>query len=648
MRKLSRTTLAAAIACSLALSSTAVAADGDLDTPFDYDGIANLPDGHLPKLAVQPDGKTVVVGEAPGGDTTIIVHRITTTGALDNSFGEGGTVVLQATGGLGMGDVALQPDGKIVVAATQTPSGNGDVTVFRLNGNGTPDAGFGTGGSTTFDFASGVDSRPTALAVQPDGAIVVGGDSRVGDSVDFGAARLTSGGSLDNSFSGDGVTTEDVGSPQNVVTDVVLQGGRIVLIGSTYGINGDLRVLGLKVDGTRDSSFGEANGLYSGAGGGGFPSNGIVTRDGGLLIGYVIPGLGWPTVQKLTPAGRSDNSFSGDGRLQYRDDGANGLHAVVSQTVDGKYALATTDHGALWTAKITPDGSNDDSWRSFGHHRYSSVTPWETSDVALGTDGNVLVGGYNGSGMAVARLLDSIPELSVHGGTALEGQVLPFAASLNKTSGFPVSFDFTTGEGSAASGLDFTGRSGRLTIPAGQTTVPIGVGTRLDRLFENDEAFRVELSNVAGAQVGDLLANGTIINVLRSGRCQNIVDGHKGTDILTGSSAGDLMIGRNDVDYLYGFDGADCIYGQRGGDFLDGGAGDDLVDGGGGNDQIKGGPGNDRLYGRTGRNRYDGGPGNDRIDSRNAVSEIVECGSGRDVVRADRRDRLRHCERVIY
>ncbi|HEX8648257.1 MAG TPA: hypothetical protein VF715_15290, partial [Thermoleophilaceae bacterium] len=84
----------------------------------------------------------------------------------------------------------------------------------------------------------------------------------------------------------------------------------------------------------------------------------------------------------------------------------------------------------------------------------------------------------------------------------------------------------------------------------------------------------------------------------------------------------------------------------RGGDIIDAGDGDDTVDGGSGDDRMRGGEGADRLYGRRGRNRYNGGPGNDVIYARNGVAEIVECGPGRDRVKADRKDRLRRCERV--
>ena len=62
--------------------------------------------------------------------------------------------------------------------------------------------------------------------------------------------------------------------------------------------------------------------------------------------------------------------------------------------------------------------------------------------------------------------------------------------------------------------------------------------------------------------------------------------------------------------------------------------------------QPGGGAGNDRIDGGDGRNRYYGGSGNDVIDAANGSVETVNCGPGRDTVRADSRDRLIRCERV--
>jgi Ca2+-binding RTX toxin-like protein len=93
-------------------------------------------------------------------------------------------------------------------------------------------------------------------------------------------------------------------------------------------------------------------------------------------------------------------------------------------------------------------------------------------------------------------------------------------------------------------------------------------------------------------------------------------------------------------------DGSDRLTGGKGEDALYGGGGTDRIVGGSGRDLLVGGAGNDRLVGGPGRNRYVGGSGNDSINSANGVRELVDCGFGRDRVRADRRDTLSGCEVV--
>jgi len=108
-------------------------------------------------------------------------------------------------------------------------------------------------------------------------------------------------------------------------------------------------------------------------------------------------------------------------------------------------------------------------------------------------------------------------------------------------------------------------------------------------------------------------------------------------DTLTGTSAGDLILGLAGNDVLRGRGGDDC---------LSGGPGRDRLIGGPGADRLDGGRGADRLDGGAGTNRYDAGPGHDVVRARNRRRELVNCGSGRDRARVDRRDRVRGCERV--
>ncbi len=117
------------------------------------------------------------------------------------------------------------------------------------------------------------------------------------------------------------------------------------------------------------------------------------------------------------------------------------------------------------------------------------------------------------------------------------------------------------------------------------------------------------------------------------------VTGGPGPDELTGGASGDLIDGGAGNDWLAGGAGADRLSGGNGNDRLDGGSEDDRLDGGGDRDRLNGGAGRDRLT---------GGAGADRLDARDGhAGDVIACGSGRDVVLADRGDRVaRDCESV--
>jgi uncharacterized protein DUF11/hemolysin type calcium-binding protein len=146
--------------------------------------------------------------------------------------------------------------------------------------------------------------------------------------------------------------------------------------------------------------------------------------------------------------------------------------------------------------------------------------------------------------------------------------------------------------------------------------------------------------------------------------CVNPSFGGRDDDVLFGSSFGDRMFGRQGRDLLRGRAGNDCLWGGEGADVLDGDGGDDQLWGGDGRDRLFGGSGvdrllggaksdelhgdtgNDQLFPGSGRDRAWGGPGNDTISARDGSRDVIDCGAGLDRVTADRRDRLRGCERV--
>jgi len=165
-----------------------VTTDGVLDTTFDTDGIRTIDVGGGSDVAwgvaLQPDGKIVIAGAAnPGFD--VHVHRLNPNGSNDGSFDTDGQIGIDF-GGVDAGhDVVLQPDGKIIVVGK---TGGGDVAVLRLNQDGSPDQAFGPGGKRTVGFGGAEEA--SAVALQPNGAIVAAGSRANGPSTDIFVARL--------------------------------------------------------------------------------------------------------------------------------------------------------------------------------------------------------------------------------------------------------------------------------------------------------------------------------------------------------------------------------------------------------------------------------------------------------------------------
>ena len=184
--------------------------DGTLDSSFGTGGRvltrvgAATAEAHA--VALQPDGDIVVAGSgfaAATAASNFAVARYTPDGSLDPGFGTGGGVVLtpmSASGAEARG-IALQSDGRIVVAGTAFASGttNDALALARYNADGSPDLSFGSGGSviTSFD-TGGSDSDPgsspvraAALVIQPDGKLVAVG-SVGGHQGAFALARYPS------------------------------------------------------------------------------------------------------------------------------------------------------------------------------------------------------------------------------------------------------------------------------------------------------------------------------------------------------------------------------------------------------------------------------------------------------------------------
>src|SRR5882724_3252797 len=192
-------------------------ANGSLDTSFNGTGKINTNfggdgDAEGQGVATQSDGKTVVVGYATvAGVQRFAVERYKTDGALDTSFGGTGRV-LTAVGisGSNAAGVALQKDGKIVVAgyAVNNSGRVYDFACLRYNADGSLDQSFGDHGKVTTDVG---DGKASSLAVQ-DNKIIVAGSAYDGDNNEFAVVRYNASGKLDTSFNSAGSVLTAVGS----------------------------------------------------------------------------------------------------------------------------------------------------------------------------------------------------------------------------------------------------------------------------------------------------------------------------------------------------------------------------------------------------------------------------------------------------
>ena len=132
-------------------------------------------------------------------------------GDLDSSFGTGGKVTTSIGGGEDKGkSVVVQADGKIVVAGVSYDGTNYNFALVRYNINGSLDSSFGTGGKVITGGGGGCDVA--SVAVQGNGKIVVAGCSFGGATVDFALVRYNVNGSLDASFGSSGRVFTDFGN----------------------------------------------------------------------------------------------------------------------------------------------------------------------------------------------------------------------------------------------------------------------------------------------------------------------------------------------------------------------------------------------------------------------------------------------------
>lgn len=316
------------------LDLVALKADGSLERSFGAGGLLQVRGLGLysvVKIVGEADGGALVLAvnaNKVSGPNPLVLVRVTAKGALDGAFAGGGVDRLPSLSG--PADVALQPDGSIVLASTANPNTtNPSVIVTRLSASGAPIPTFGSGGSVSL---SPPDEQAVSIAVAPDGDVVV-----LGNPVVLGRpimlAALTESGAFDPSFNGGApiVTGADSSSalPQSADEQLLIQrSGRIELVYSPTrifftepAVSDELFISAYTPAGAPDMSFGTAGTLELTLGEEvGLPAGeepgtqaALLAASGEETLALLPTGGDRPQVVRLLADGQPDPSFGGAG-----------------------------------------------------------------------------------------------------------------------------------------------------------------------------------------------------------------------------------------------------------------------------------------------------------------------------------------------
>ncbi len=610
---------------------------------------------------VDGDGRPDVIVGAPNADrngrtnsgSAFVIFGTASTATVDtNALGPAGYAIDGAAAGDQLQSVALTSD--------LTGDGRADTLIGAPSADpaGRQDAGTayvvpGQSASNAVDLA-----MPGSASYVAEGAV----------AYDGAGASVAQGGDLD----GSGTPDLLVGAPWASNNDRWASGSVYVLLapaaggthdlgaldatwridgaaagdGAGYAIAGggdlnadhraDLVVGSPYADSRGRSDNGSVRVLYGGGFGGivdlastsapGFRADGAASYDNvGITAAFSSDanGDGWPDL--LAGAWGSDHNWRGNSGAAYY------LWGWGPPNLEYPGAAATTVGQPI--APLAPEAIRRTGLVSF------SVSPPLPSGLTL-----------NGS----TGVISGSPSIIVEQPSTYTLTMTDFAHSVS----VPVTLRVAPLPGPCANVRDGGGAADKIVGTSGGDKIAAGAGSdTIDGLSGDDcEYGDGDVDTLSGGDGNDQLHGGLEHDSLDGGSGNDYLFGDDGQDSITGDTGADHIYGGAGFDEIDAGDGNDRVYGDGDSDAISGGGGNDRLNGGAmadkivggaGRDVLIGGSGNDIIVDSSGANRIDAGPGADSINVHNGARDVVRCGRGRDRVRADRRDKLIGCEKVI-
>ncbi len=299
-----------------------------------------------------------------------------------------------------------------------------------------------------------------------------------------------------------------------------------------------------------------------------------------------------------------------------RSDGTNTRIQQAVKHAGGSFGPAT---------EISAAGKNADLPYVAADHQGNAAAIFVRSD---GSNNLATVAGYDSAGPALTLL--GVP------GSGITGSALPFSVTRVDVWSALASTAWDFGDGSQGTGTSVTHPYAAVGSYAVKVTATDALGNATTA--GGNVAITAPVPPAVTPPNMNPMTPPNPLPTTPLGACAVKKTGTKRADKLTGGTFGDLIRGGAGNDKISGGAGDDCLFGEAGNDTLSGGAGKDKLDGGAGNDKLTGGAGKDTFA---------GGAGNDTIYSKDGVKETVNCGKGRDKVKADKKDKLVGCEKKL-
>lgn len=372
-------------------------------------------------MALQPDGKIVVGGTyaSTPDHADFLVARYEADGSLDPDFGNGGWNILDHGLYDVVNDLALQPDGGIILVGTTQGAGT-DKVMMRFTTSGQLDPTFNGTGFLIIDDSFQEDQL-NGVAVQSDGKIVAVGQGFDGSKDVFYICRLNADGAFDTSFGGTGEVEHTISGDNCRAHDVaIMPDGRIVSVGTSYSdatTKFDAVAVCYLADGTLDNSFdGDGKAIFVWSFLDDIALAVVVQPDGKVVMGGTESEAGpntRVTVSRMNADGGHDLDFGANGTMRTWTGiaatrcGALALDADGRIIVAGAAAASGVARRSYVCRLAAEDGALDPDFGSGGELFHPEIGPnEETPSVAVQPDGRIVVAGSGGAGISIdVRLL---------------------------------------------------------------------------------------------------------------------------------------------------------------------------------------------------------------------------------------------------